>query len=1160
MIPQPTLYNQTMLDDDDFVASFVARRYTLETMCRRLKSVGPGDDGQHQMLIGTRGMGKTSLLRRLGIEIKRDHDLSVRFVPLMFREEQYNVLRLRDFWRNCGEALAEWAESQGRHDLAERLDDVLFSGSWESDEGAAEQFEAEMQALGKRAVLLIDNLDLILDALRDEDRWSLRASLQARGGPILVGAATQALKESANRDAAFYEFFQPYYLEPLELKETETCMRALASQRGEVGRRVLHVMHTDPARLRVLHRLTGGNPRVLALTYRLLETEDSRSAMVDLERLLDEVTPYYKARVEEYQTPLQRAIIDGIALHWDPITTGQLSDVTGVPTTTLSPQLIRLRNDGLIESIETSGSYAGHQVVERFLNIWYLMRHGTRRARRRMRWLVAFLSSFYCKDELEEIGRTARAAGHFDLWTRDYVQAFEQATQIAPAREPLGLKLAVPRHDDIVAADYRASPEAQDAKEMADRGISLNRNGEDAAALKIFEEVIAHYGSRPDPQVKKQVARAMLSKGVTHGHAGDYATALETFDAAIARFGDSEALPLQEQVARAMVNKGITQGQAGDPAAALETFDAAIARFGDSKALPLQEQVARALVSKGITLGQADHPAAELETYDALIARFGDSEANSLQELVARAMVNKVIKLGQAGDHAAELETYEALIARFGDSEALPLQEQVARAMVSKGITLGKAGDPAAALETFDALIARFGDSDTLPLQELVARAMFNKGITLGQAGDPAAELETYEALIARFGDSEAIPLQEQVARAMFNKGISLGQAGDPAAELETYEALIARFGDSEAIPLQELAAGAMVSKGITQGEADDPAAALKTFDALIARFGDSDALPLQELVARAMLNKGIAQSRAGDPSAELETYDALITRFGDSEATPLQEQVARAMVNKGITQGQAGDPAAALETYGALIARFGDSEALPLQEQVARAMVNKGLTLGRAGDLSAEIEIYDTLITRFGDSEALTLQEQVARAKVSLANRLIDTGADTSRTEALLKSVTESHNALAYGNLFWLYVSSREFSKARETLPHLEDMPTEGRALMDAALAIQAENFGDATKQLGKALQGGLDQESWNFTDDLERLLRLAIAAGFGERLINWFEETRLADRYAPIHVALKAAVHGEARLLDVNPETRHAAGLILRRLLPASNPRISK
>ncbi|WP_233490634.1 tetratricopeptide repeat protein, partial [Paracoccus sediminilitoris] len=760
MIPQSTLYNQTILNDDDFVASFVARRGTLGTMCRRLKSIGLEDDGQHQILIGTRGMGKTSLLRRMAIEIKRDHELSDRFVPLMFREEQYNVLRLQDFWRNCGESLAGWAESQGRDDLAEHLDNVVFSSGWDSDDGAAEQFEKEMHSLGKRAILLIDNLDLILDALKDEDRWTLRASLQARGGPILVGAATQSLKETADRDAAFYEFFQPYYLEPLELQEAETCMRALANQRGEVGRRVLQVMHTDPARLRVLHRLTGGNPRILALTYRLLETEDSHSAMADLERLLDEVTPYYKARVEEYQTPLQRAIIDAIALHWDPVTTGQLSEITGVPTTTLSPQLTRLRKDGLIEKNETSGSYAGHQVVERFLNIWYLMRHGTRRTRQRMRWLVAFLSSFYCKDELEEIGRTARATGRFDLWTRDYLHAFEQAMQIAPARERLSLKSTEPRHDDTIASDHQTSPGAKEAKEMIDKGVSLVKDEEHAAALEIFEKVIA-------------------------------------------RYGDSEALPLQEQVARTMFIKAITLGQISDPAAEIEVYDALVARYGDSDALPLQEQVARAMLNKGDTLGQIGDPAAALEACEALIARYGDSDALPLQEPVARAMLNKAVALGQSGDFAAEIEVYDALIARYGDSDALPLQGQVAEAMFNKAITLGQTSDPAAEIEVYDALVARYGDSEALPLQEQVAEAMFNKAITLGHTGDRAAEIEVYDALIARYVHSDALPLQEPVARAMLSKAIALGQSGDHEAALEVYDALIARYGDSDALPLQ---------------------------------------------------------------------------------------------------------------------------------------------------------------------------------------------------------------------------------------------------------------------------------------------------------------------------------------------------------------------
>ena len=102
----------------------------------------------------------------------------------------------------------------------------------------------------------------------------------------------------------------------------------------------------------------------------------------------------------------------------------------------------------------------------------------------------------------------------------------------------------------------------------------------------------------------------------------------------------------------------------------------------------------------------------------------------------------------------------------------------------------------------------------------------------------------------------------------------------------------------------------------------------------------------------------------------------------------------------------------------------------------------------------------------------------------------------------------------------------------------------------MEAGLALQAENFGEATNILKTALATGQSPEDFDLTDDLERLVRLAIANGFGEWLIKWFDRTNFSDRYAPIYVALKAAVLGEKLLLDVNPETREAAQVIMKRV----------
>ncbi len=255
-----SLYNQTAQSDDDFVACFVARHEVLDTLLRRLRAAEPKSSGDHYILIGPRGMGKTSLLRRIAIAINRESDLAERYVPLGFREEQYNVLALGDFWRNCGEALAGWAEATGRVDLARRLDVDLVTPPWTDDEASAAQFDYGVGTLQRRAVLLVDNLDLILDALPDADNWALRRHLQARRGPIVIGAATRPLKQSAERNAAFYEFFEPVYLEPLDQHQTEICMRALARGRGGDGNKVIEVLDRQPEQLKTLHTLTGGNP------------------------------------------------------------------------------------------------------------------------------------------------------------------------------------------------------------------------------------------------------------------------------------------------------------------------------------------------------------------------------------------------------------------------------------------------------------------------------------------------------------------------------------------------------------------------------------------------------------------------------------------------------------------------------------------------------------------------------------------------------------------------------------------------------------------------------------------------------------------------------------------------------------------------------------
>ncbi len=134
--------------------------------------------------------------------------------------------------------------------------------------------------------------------------------------------------------------------------------------------------------------------------------------------------------------------------------------------------------------------------------------------------------------------------------------------------------------------------------------------------------------------------------------------------------------------------------------------------------------------------------------------------------------------------------------------------------------------------------------------------------------------------------------------------------------------------------------------------------------------------------------------------------------------------------------------------------------------------------------------------------------------------------------------------------NLAWLFLLTDRPDDAATLRAGLTKLPPAGLALLDAGLALAGDNFGTAMAQLDRALGHGLDSDGRSFLNDLLRLLRLARARGYGEKLIGWLEESGHAERYAPVHAAFVAFVHGEPRLRDVNPEVRQPARAIHDRL----------
>ena len=130
--------------------------------------------------------------------------------------------------------------------------------------------------------------------------WRHCRSLASSNDASSVGSANSVFHAIRSDDQPFYEFFRIVPLPGLEPDECRRLLQVLADQEGGDRRPV--AVEPEDGRLETIRRLTGGNPRLLVLTCRMLRESPLGSATGDLERLIDEQTPYFKARIEALPT------------------------------------------------------------------------------------------------------------------------------------------------------------------------------------------------------------------------------------------------------------------------------------------------------------------------------------------------------------------------------------------------------------------------------------------------------------------------------------------------------------------------------------------------------------------------------------------------------------------------------------------------------------------------------------------------------------------------------------------------------------------------------------------------------------------------------------------------------------------------------------------
>ena len=391
MAPPTRKFNPGFLTDDELVASYCVRTTEFDLLVEVLRECA-GHSNAHQIVIGPRGSGKTSLLLRVAAEARRDRVLKTRYFPVTFAEESYEVGTAGEFWLEC---LTNLAAQAPRGDDAPDLDRTV-----EELRGIRDDQILSDRCLGalldfadredKRLVLLVENLNMLFGDMADRHAgWRLRKVLQTEPRIIVFASATSRFDEIDDPDRALYDLFRVRTLRPLDTRQCAVLWESVSGRRPAEGA------------VRSLEILTGGGPRLISIVASFGAGLSFRDLMAHLLDLVDDHTEYFKGHLESLP-PQERRVYLALAALWKPATTREIADQARLETSPCSAQLARLDRRGVVRVAGGSARRKQYYLTERLYNIYYLLRR-RRGPDRFVDGLIHFMEACYSPPELKDI-------------------------------------------------------------------------------------------------------------------------------------------------------------------------------------------------------------------------------------------------------------------------------------------------------------------------------------------------------------------------------------------------------------------------------------------------------------------------------------------------------------------------------------------------------------------------------------------------------------------------------------------------------------------------------------------------------------------------------------------------------------------------------------
>ena len=214
MINAQLAYDPWEIPRDVRRATFIGRKTLMDQLISVIQEQQGHKTVQHYMLLGPRGIGKTTILLMLRDLIREDPTLSKNWFCVQLREEEYFVRTLRDLFDLTIQALADEESLPEAVELARQIH--AEHDDEKSLAVAVDGLRTISEKHARRILLLIDNFDQLFPTTSSGHRKTrspqkeyraFRKLLSTESIFMVIGASVCLFEEIAAYDQAFFNFF-----------------------------------------------------------------------------------------------------------------------------------------------------------------------------------------------------------------------------------------------------------------------------------------------------------------------------------------------------------------------------------------------------------------------------------------------------------------------------------------------------------------------------------------------------------------------------------------------------------------------------------------------------------------------------------------------------------------------------------------------------------------------------------------------------------------------------------------------------------------------------------------------------------------------------------------------------------------------------------------